>query len=78
MKVTRFKDYNGNTIPFPEHYHQTSDTVDASGQNTAMASESVDGFMASEDKIKLDSLITRATVAEEKLKQAVFMQHIKE
>ena len=68
----QFKTYDGTIIEMPSHKHSVSDTVNAQG-STAIATQSVDGFMSKTDKATLDTMNTDIADIEEKLKYAVYL-----
>lgn len=72
MKITRFKDYNGNTIIVDPHKHSVTDTVNAQG-TTAFATQSTDGFMSKTDKTNLDNLNAKVANAKIKIKDIVYL-----
>ena len=71
MKITRFKDYNGNTIIVDSHKHSVTDTV-ANG-STAIVSTTQDGFMSKTIKTNLDNMNTKVAAAKTKIKDVVFI-----
>ena len=71
MKITRFKDYNGNTIIVDSHKHSVTDTV-ANG-STAIVSTTQDGFMSKTIKTNLDNMNTKVAAAKTKIKDIVFI-----
>ena len=71
MKITRFKDYNGNTIIVDSHKHSVTDTV--SNGSTAIVSTTQDGFMSKTIKTNLYNMNTKVAAAKTKIKDIVFI-----
>lgn len=66
-----FKDYDGNPVDVSDHVHILEDTQRNSV--TALASVTEDGFMPKEYKAKLDTLVSKTSEMEEKIKDGVFL-----
>lgn len=71
-----FKNYNGEDIIIPSHFHEILDTTldGTSSSEPAFASETISGFVRKEDIARLNNLLIDTDLILKKLKNGVFIK----